>query len=119
MTMNNLAVSDVALGRYDEAIKIHEETLAIQKVKLGASHPDTLMTLYNIACDRAAMISKSANRGKQAEMAMDCLKQAVDAGFNNLAQMRRDKDLDPLRDREDFKQLLARLEAGKAQEQKK
>jgi hypothetical protein len=77
------------------------------------------MTMYNIACDHAVMIPKSANRGKEAESAMECLKRAVAAGFNNVAQMKRDTDLDALRDREDFKQLLAKLEAGKAKEKKK
>ena len=114
MTMNNLAVSDVALGRPAEALKLHEETLAIQKAKLGPVHPDTLMTLYNIACDHAVMISKSADGAKEAERAMECLQRAVDAGFNNLFQMKRDHDLDALRERADFKQLLAKLEAGMA-----
>ena len=119
MTMNNLAVSYVALGRPAEAIKLHEETLAIQKVKLGPGHPDTLMTMYNIACDHAVMIPKSTNRDREAERAMECLQQAVDAGFNNLSQMKRDTDLDSLRDRADFKQLLAKLESGKAKEKSK
>jgi serine/threonine protein kinase/tetratricopeptide (TPR) repeat protein len=114
ITMNNLAVSYVALGRHEEALKIHEETLAIQEVKLGPNHPDTLMTRYNIACDHAVMIPKSASRAKEAERAMECLQQAVAAGFNNLAQMKTDRDLDALRDRADFKELLAKLEAGKA-----
>jgi serine/threonine protein kinase/tetratricopeptide (TPR) repeat protein len=119
ITMNNLAVSYVALGRPAEALKIHEETLAIQKAKLGPGHPDTLMSMYNIACDHAVMIPKSADRGKEAERAMECLQQAVAAGFNNLAQMKRDKDLDALRGRPDFKQLLAKLEAGEAKEKRK
>jgi eukaryotic-like serine/threonine-protein kinase len=119
MTMNNLAVSDNALGRHAEALKIHEETLAIQRVKLGPAHPDTLMTMYNIACDHAATIPKSTNRGEEVGRAMECLQQAVAAGFNDLAQMKRDHDLDALRDRADFKQLLAKLEAGKAKEIRK
>jgi serine/threonine protein kinase/tetratricopeptide (TPR) repeat protein len=119
MTMNNLAVSDNTVGRHAEALKIHEETLAIQRVKLGSSHPDTLMTLYNIACDHAATIPKSANREQESERAMTCLQQAVAAGFNDLAQMKRDHDLDALRDRPDFKQILAQLEVGKAKEKRK
>ena len=90
MTMNNLAVSDVALGRPAEALKLHDETLAIQKVTLGPGHPDTLMTMYNVACDHAVMIPKSAGRGKEAERTMECLQHAVAAGFNNLAQMKRE-----------------------------
>jgi len=77
--MNNLAVSDVALGRPAEALKLRDETLAIQKVKLGPGHPDTLMTMYNVACDHAVMIPKSDDRGKEAERTMECPQQAVAA----------------------------------------
>ena len=41
---------------------------------------------------------------------MEWLKQAVAAGFKDAAQMKKDKDLDAFRDREDFKKLLAELE---------
>lgn len=116
--MNNLAVSYVALGRHAEAIKIHEETLAIQKAKLGLNHPNTLRTLYNIARDHAVMIPKSADQGKEAERAMESLQQAVAAGFNNIAQMKRDRDLGALRDRTDFKQPLVEVEAGKVKEKR-
>ena len=43
--MNNLAESYQALGRHAEALKLHEETLALQKAKLGPDHPDTLMSM--------------------------------------------------------------------------
>ena len=41
---------------------------------------------------------------------MALLKQAVAKGYKDAAHMKKDKDLDPLREREDFKQLLAELE---------
>ena len=41
---------------------------------------------------------------------MELLQQAVKAGFKNAAHMKKDSDLDPLRDRDDFKKLLAELE---------
>ena len=47
---------------------------------------------------------------------MAWLKQAVAAGYKNVEHMRKDKDLDALRDRDDFRQLLAELEP-KAEEQ--
>jgi eukaryotic-like serine/threonine-protein kinase len=59
------------------------------------------------------MIPKSSDGAKQAELAMEWLKMAVAAGFKNVEQMKKDRDLDALRDREDFKKLLAELEAGK------
>jgi serine/threonine protein kinase/tetratricopeptide (TPR) repeat protein len=55
-------------------------------------------------------------RDKQAAFyageAMKMLKDAVAKGYKDAAHMKKDKDLDPLRERGDFKKLLADLEAG-------
>ena len=45
-----------------------------------------------------------------ADRAMELLAKAVGAGFKDAAHMKTDTDLDPLRNREDFKKLLAELE---------
>jgi serine/threonine protein kinase len=50
-----------------------------------------------------------------ADRALALLRQAVTMGFTNVARMRQDPDLQPLRTREDFLQLLADLE-GKTKE---
>jgi tetratricopeptide (TPR) repeat protein len=50
-----------------------------------------------------------------AEQAVAMLRDAIDKGWKDVAHMKKDTDLDPLRDREDFKQLLAQLEAKSAQ----
>ena len=44
---------------------------------------------------------------------MAWLHRAVAAGYKNAEQMKQDKDLGALRVREDFKKLLAELEAKK------
>ena len=41
---------------------------------------------------------------------MATLKQAVQNGYKNADHIKKDTDLDPLREREDFKKLLAELE---------
>ena len=46
----------------------------------------------------------------EADQAMAWLKDAVAAGYDDLVAMKTDKDLDTLRDRADFKKLLAELE---------
>ncbi len=76
--------------------------------------------LYTVAClhavyaDMLRAADKSAAGAHQADAeadrAMAGLKEAVAAGFKNGAHMRKDKDLDSLRTREDFKQLIAKLE---------
>ncbi len=53
----------------------------------------------------------------EADQAMAWLKNAVAAGYDDLVAMKTDKDLDALRDRAEFKTLLAELE--KKQDQKK
>jgi tetratricopeptide (TPR) repeat protein len=49
LSMMNLANSYYAVGRTQEAIKLHEETLRLRKTKLGPDHPDTLATMINLA----------------------------------------------------------------------
>ena len=46
-----------------------------------------------------------------ADKAMALLQHAVAKGYKNAGHMKQDKDLDVLRDRDDFKKLLAELEA--------
>jgi hypothetical protein len=43
---------------------------------------------------------------------MNVLRNAVAKGYRNFSHMAKDKDLDILRDREDFKALLAEMEAA-------
>ncbi len=45
------------------------------------------------------------------DQSVTMLRTAVAKGYKNAAHMKRDKDLDALRDRDDFKKLLAELEA--------
>jgi hypothetical protein len=84
---------------------------------LKRAGPDSL---YDAACMRAvtAAVLRAADPSpagaRQAEAeasrAMAWLKQAVAAGYNNAAHMRRDSDLDALRDRGDFRELVTKLE---------
>ena len=62
--MNNLANSYNDLGRNAEALKLHEEVLALRKARLGPDHPDTLKSMSNLAnsYDRP----RPARRGPQA-----------------------------------------------------
>ncbi|HLJ93835.1 MAG TPA: serine/threonine-protein kinase [Gemmataceae bacterium] len=84
--------------------------------KLNRADADSL---YNAACWRAvtAAVLRAADPSPagakqadaEAEQAMAWLKQAVAAGYKKAAHMEKDKDLDALRDREDFKKLLLEL----------
>jgi hypothetical protein len=85
-------------------------------------------SLYNGACVHAVTAAvirgsdKSATAARdaaaEADQAMAWLKQAVAAGYRDIEELKKDNELDALRDREDFKKLLAGLQAGKAKEKK-
>jgi hypothetical protein len=109
-SMERLAAVYAQVGRHTAALKLTEELLALRTAKLGADHPETLVNMYNIACYRALMVAKSADPGKQADLAMESLKKAVAAGYSDASQIKKDSDLDALRSREDFKKLLVQLE---------
>jgi serine/threonine protein kinase/tetratricopeptide (TPR) repeat protein len=54
----------------------------------------------------------------EADRAMAWLNKAVAVGYKDVAKLNQDKTLDSLRDREDFRKLVAELEAGKPRESK-
>ena len=69
---------------------------------------------YNFACAYAVASGKLADRKQEyADAAMELLHQAVRSGWRNASHMKTDASLDPIREREDFKKLLAGLENHK------
>jgi len=92
----------------------------------GMSRTDS-RSLYNAACYRAvtAAVIRAMDRSPgaalqaddQADRAVAWLRKAIAAGYNNVANMKRDTDLDALRDRADFKVLVAGLEAAAEKKQ--
>jgi serine/threonine protein kinase len=70
--------------------------------------------LYNLACVYSLASSKDvAKQDEYAQRAVALLRQAIKRGFMDVAQMKKDSDLDPLRQREDFQELMAELEKSK------
>jgi hypothetical protein len=78
------------------------------------------VSLYNAACWRAVTAAVIRSAGKSTDMkkadaeadrAMAWLEQAVSAGFRDVRHMKKDSDLDSLRNRDDFKKLVAWLES--------
>src|SRR5207249_3779480 len=75
---------------------------------------------YNAACALSLCIpivekqepAASARAAAQfyGDQAMKMLKEAIARGWKDAAHMKKDTDLDPLRQREDFKTMLAELE---------
>jgi serine/threonine protein kinase len=75
-------------------------------------------SLYKAACMRAVTtaVLREADPGNaaqidaQAEQAIAWLKQAVAAGYRNATLLKRDRELDALRDRADFARIVTQLE---------
>lgn len=87
----------------------------LEKLKRGDS-----LGLYAAARCRAVTASLQAKSkepdaarlaGEDADIAMTWLTSAVAAGWTDVDHIKKNSDLDPLREREDFKKLLAELEA--------
>jgi tetratricopeptide (TPR) repeat protein len=75
--------------------------------------------LYDFACIYAVASGKVAGKKQEySARAMELLHKAVHAGFKDAAHIKQDSDLDALRDRDDFKKLLAGLEAKAPQKKK-
>jgi hypothetical protein len=118
LTWSNLFLAaDQAAGHPDEAL------INIRKAEqiVGRSPYVNPITFYNLAC-AYARCSARARRGEGdltpteraasedcADRAMAALRRAVAAGYGNVPLIHRDVDLDPLRPRRDFQELLMDL----------
>jgi tetratricopeptide (TPR) repeat protein len=113
----DLAVVRAAAGRTDEAL-----VLIRKAERIVERSPDVRpLTLYNLACAYAQCGAGGPEGGRDldaagrsaggayADRAMELLRRAVAAGYANVALIRRDLDLDPLRTRLDFRELLMDL----------
>jgi serine/threonine protein kinase len=66
---------------------------------------------YRCACIYAIAGSKIASKKQEYEVrAMELLQRAVLKGWSDVARAAKDRNLDPLREREDFRQLLKKME---------
>ena len=98
-----------AAAEFRKAIELMERLAALQ--------PDGY-TLYNLACFRSLLSGVGAYPGsgltaldvdRLGRQAVATLRRAFTAGLHDLALIRRDTDLDPLRPRADFQLLLQDL----------
>jgi hypothetical protein len=90
-TAERVAARDlIQAGKWAEAVR--------RLRPLAEAHPATPPVHYNLACGLA--------RQGKADEAMTALRRAVEAGWANADHARKDPDLAPLRERNDFKRLL-------------
>jgi serine/threonine protein kinase len=118
---SNDHVQDAPRLRLHRALTLVRTGDHIRAVSEGAVAADTDIanrdTLYDVAClfalASAAVKDDAKLREQHTNRALDFLTKAIAQGFRNVQLMKEDSDLDSLRGRDDFKKLLAELEAGK------
>ena len=111
----------ISLGFLGSALRVENrptqalEALQDARQVLEAIRRPTSLDLYNLACTYANLStlgefgtipSTSAEREALADRAMDALQRSLGADKRGFAMMDRDHDLDPLRDRPDFRPLM-------------
>ena len=84
--------------------------------------------IFERACCHAVLAGLAGRAGSgvpaseaeaEAATAMECLRRAVASGYRNTNELRIESALDPLRDRPDFKKLMAELEKNSTLHQEK
>jgi tetratricopeptide (TPR) repeat protein len=92
-------------------IKRKEFTKAVQAAEKLAGLATKAGDLYNAACAFALCVPLAdKDQDKLSARAMELLRQAVAKGYKNAAHMKKDADLNALRQRDDFQKLLAELD---------
>ena len=106
-------------------LRTHRATARVNdgQVALGLAEIDEVsklpdlpaLVLYDCACAYGLATGRTPVKKREyGDTAMALLRRAVAGGFVNVADMKRDTDLDPLRDRDDLKALFAELETKQA-----
>ena len=98
------ANSKLSAGQVKEAVVEVNRLRALPEWRAGELY--LFARVYSLASTEIVN-----EKQEYADAAMEMLQKAVKAGYKEAAHMKADPDLDPLRDRDDFKKLLAELEA--------
>jgi serine/threonine protein kinase len=97
------ATSHVKAGQVAEAVAEVAELMKLPGVPASALHD--FARVYAIASGKNA-----GKKTEYADRAMDMLQKAVQVGYIDAAHLKMDTDLDAIRERDDFKKLIADLE---------
>ncbi|HEV3166886.1 MAG TPA: protein kinase, partial [Isosphaeraceae bacterium] len=108
-SLRGVGRAEAAAGRLAEARAAFESASEID-LSLAGTYP---ATRYNLACSLALMIpvSEPERREALAVRAVEALRLAIAAGYENIGNLKLDHDIDALRPRADFQALLTGLQA--------
>jgi tetratricopeptide (TPR) repeat protein len=99
--------------RFVELVQRKDLDGAVQAAEKLAGSAARADEVYDAACAFALCVplaDKDEARDRLAARAVGLLKQAVARGYKDVAHLKKDPDLDPLRRRDDFQKLLAEIE---------
>jgi hypothetical protein len=74
---------------------------------------DNVACIFALAADRPEEPGRAFSKEECGKRAVSLLQQAVAQGWKDVEHMKRDDDLKSLRERQDFKKLLAELEGSR------
>ncbi|MFO0806765.1 MAG: serine/threonine-protein kinase [Gemmataceae bacterium] len=96
---------------YAWALEGKSREAVAEVVELTKSDKWDLGAWYDFACVYALASGRASDmREAYGYRSVELLRQAINSGWKNLVHIKNDSDLDPLRDREDFRALVADLE---------
>jgi tetratricopeptide (TPR) repeat protein len=114
-SLRKIGLLEYAAGRFAESAAANRRAIVLYE---GVPNLWNLR-IFELACCQALQAGMAGKDGSgipadagpaEAAKAMEVLRKAVAAGYRHLHDLRTDAGLDPLRQRNDFRQLLAKLE---------
>jgi len=116
--MTTVAACFEALGQYAESVKLREETLALQKAKLGPDNSETLLNMAHLAdnlihlnrgTEAIPMIDECLTRGTGKDVDPSLIPSVLDLRLRYFAKAR---DAGACRKTADMWEEMKRLDAG-------
>ncbi len=111
-TMKWLARCYTTLRRFPDALVMWQEFCGVARTKYGERHREVCDALYDIACIESLMVPDAKEAESQAKAAVQSLIKATATGYRNLSHIKKDPDLNPLRNRQVFAEHVAELESA-------
>ena len=109
------AIMQLRAGKVDAAVT-EIEALITSAVDHSVAHPWSLVEWFDVACFYSlASIKAPEQQQEYAVRALVLLSRAVESGFKDAGHIKHDPDLDPLRNRVDFKKLLESIDNAKTE----
>ena len=117
MDYANLALVQIDLGRHADAAAsalAHREVWPENPDEQYSAAVELALCIPLVGTDPGKLTAdQESQRRRYADEAMRTLQRAIAAGFGDVGKLRMNRDLDPLRERDDFKEIVSRFAPAK------